>query len=155
VDAFTYGEHRAFVTAEGWEKAGERAGHVNYVLRVNPPSAVLRTGISHGADSIEYFSPGIRSTIVHQQLQVTQAEFWACVREGKRPQRRRDGYSVGLRGPEDAPPPPQNPRLLRELEREFGEPPAEVAHMSDTELRAYLVVLWDRRARATDEGGAG
>jgi len=49
----------------------------------------------------------------------------------------------------------QNPTLLRELEREFGESPAEVAHMSDTELRAYLAVLWDRRARGTDEGGAG
>jgi hypothetical protein len=155
VDVFAIGDHRAFVEAEGWERAGERGGHVNYLLRVNPPSAVLRTGISHGADSTEYFAPGIRSTIVHQQLQVTQAEFWACVNEGKRPERRRDGYSVGLRGPEDAPPPPQNPALLRELEREFGESAAEVAGMSDTELRAYLFLLWDRRARDTAGGGAG
>ena len=155
MDVFTIGDHRAFVEAEGWEKAGERGGHVNYLLPVNPPSAVLRTGISHGADSTEYFAPGIRSTIVHQQLQVTQAEFWACVNEGRRPERRSDGYSVGLRGREDAPPPPQNPGLLRELEREFGESAAEVAGMSDTELRAYLDVLWLRRARDTAGGGAG
>jgi hypothetical protein len=153
VDVFTHGDHRVFVEAEGWEKAGELAGHVNYLLRVNPPSAVLRTGISHGANSTEYFTQGIRSTIVHQQLQVTQAEFWACVNEGKRPQRRSDGYSVGLRGPEDAPPPLQNPGLLRQLEREFGESPADVAGMSDTELQAYLAVLWDRRARDTGGGG--
>lgn len=155
MDVFTYGDHRAFVTVEGWEKAGELAGHVNYLLRVNPPSAVLRTGISHGADSTEYFTPGIRSTIVHQQLQVTQAEFWACVNEGKRPERRSDGYSVGLRGPEDAPPPQQNPGLLRQLQREFGESPSEVAGMSDRELQAYLEVLWYRRARNTTGGGAG
>ena len=153
MDVFTIGDHRAFVEAEGWEKAGERGGHVNCLLRVNPPFAVLRTGISHGADSTEYFAPGIRSTIVHQQLQVTQAKFWACVNEGKRPERRSDGYSVGLRGPKDAPPPPQNPDLLRELEREFGESAADVAVMSDTELRAYLFLLWDRRARDTAGGG--
>lgn len=152
MDAFTLGDHRAFVEAEGWERAGERGGHVNYLLHVSPPSAILRTGISHGADSVEYFAPGIRATIVHQQLQVTQAEFWACVREGRRPQRRSDGYSVGLRGREDAPPPPQNPRFLRELEREFGESPSDVAGMSDAELQAYLVLLWDRRARGAGEG---
>jgi hypothetical protein len=154
VDVFTLGDHRAFVAAEGWERVGERGGHVNYLLRVNPPTAVLYTGISHGADSTEYFSPDIRSVIVHQQLRVTAAEFWACVNERKRPQRRSDGYSVGLRGPENAPPPPQNPGLLRELEREFGESAADVAGMSDIELRAYLTVLWDRRARDTaGEGG--
>ena len=60
-----------------------------------------------------------------------------------------------MRGREDAPPPPQNPGLLRELEREFGESAAEVAGMSDTELRAYLDVLWLRRARDTAGGGAG
>jgi hypothetical protein len=48
VDVFTYGDHRAFLAAEGWQKVGERAGHVNYLLQVNPPAAVLYTGISHG-----------------------------------------------------------------------------------------------------------
>jgi hypothetical protein len=153
VDVFTLGDHRAFVAAEGWERVGERGGHVNYLLRVNPPTAVLYTGISHGADSTEYFSPDIRSVIVHQQLRVTAAEFWACVNERRLPQRRSDGYSVGLRGPEDAPPPPQNPGLLRQLEREFGESAADVAGMSDIELQAYLAVLWDRRARDTAGGG--
>lgn len=156
MDVFTYGDHRAFVTVEGWEKAGELGGHVNYLLRVNPPSAVLRTGISHGADSKEYFSPGIRSTIVHQQLQVTQAEFWACVNEGKRP--------------EGAPQRWVQRRLARSGRRasaaaESGAPagagarvrgiPAEVASMSDTELRAYLTVLWHRRAHDTAGGGEG
>lgn len=154
MDVFTYGNHRAFVEAEGWRKAGERAGHANYLLQVNPPSAVLHTGISRGADSTEYFAPDIRSVIVHQQLRVTQAEPWACVKERKMPARRSDGYSVGLRGREDAPPPPQSPGLLRELEREFGESAAEVAGMSDTELRAYLAVLWHRRARDTARDGA-
>jgi hypothetical protein len=147
VDVFTLGDHRAFVQTEGWEKAGDRGGHVNYLLQVNPPVAVLYTGISHGANGTEYFDPAIRSMIVHQQLRVTPDEFWACVNEGKRPERRSDGYSVGLGGPEDKPRPPQNPGLLGELEREFGESAAAVAGMSDIELRAYLAVLWDRRAR--------
>ncbi len=121
---------------------------------MNPPTAVLYTGISHGASSTEYFAPDIRSVIVHQQLRVTQAEFWACVNERKLPERRSDGYSVGLRGRQDAPPPPQNPGLLRELEREFGESAADVAGMSDTGLRAYLAVLWDRRAHEVAGGGA-
>lgn len=154
MDVFTYGHHRAFVEAEGWEKAGQRGGHVNYVLQFNPPVAVLRTGISHGASSTEYFAPDIRSMIVHQQLRVTQAEFWACVNDGKAPERRSDGYSIGLRGRQDAPPPPQNPGLLRQLECEFGESAAEVAGMSDTELQAYLAVLWDRHARDMPGGGA-
>jgi hypothetical protein len=51
--------------AEGWQKVGERGGHVNYLLQVNPPAAVLHTGISHGANSTEYFAPEIRSVIVH------------------------------------------------------------------------------------------
>jgi hypothetical protein len=71
------------------------------------------------------------------------------VNEGKLPGRRSDGYSIGLRGPEEMPPPPQNPGLLRQLEREFGESPADVAGMSDIELQAYLAVLWDRRAHDT------
>ena len=154
MDVFTYGDHHAFVAAEGWQKAGERAGHVNYLLQVNPPAAVLYTGISHGANSTEYFASDIRSMIVHQQLRVTQAEFWACVNEGKLPERRSDGYSIGLRGRQDAAPPPQNPGLLRELEREFGESAGEVAGMSDTALRAYLALLWDRRARDTAGGDA-
>lgn len=81
MDVFTLGDHRAFVEADGWELAGSRGGHVNYLLRVGPAS-VLRTGISHGAASIEYFDPSMRSMIVHRQLQVTQAEFWACVNKG-------------------------------------------------------------------------
>lgn len=150
VDVFTLGDHRAFVEAEGWELAGNRGGHVNYLLRVGS-AAVLYTGISRGAASTEYFDPRMRSMIVHQQLRVTQGEFWACVNEGKRPERRSDGYSVGLRGREDALPSRQDPALLRELEHEFGESPADVEGMTDVELRAYLVVLWDRRAREYEQ----
>jgi hypothetical protein len=150
VDVFTLRDHRAFVEAEGWELVGNRGGHVNYLLSVGP-GAVLYTGVSHGAASTEYFDPGMRSMIVHQQLRVTAAEFWACVNEGKRPERRSDGYSVGLRGQESASPSPQDPALLRELEREFGEPSADVEGMTDIELRAYLAVLWDRRAREYEQ----
>lgn len=67
--------------------------------------------------------------------------------QGERPERRSDGYSVGLRSGEDALPPQQDPELLRQLEREFGESPADVERMTDAELRAYLALLWDRRAR--------
>jgi len=135
----------AFVEAEGWEPAGNRGGHVNYLLKASS-LAVLYTGISQGAASTEYFDPRMRSVIVHQQLRVTQEEFWACVNRRKRPERRSDGYSVGLRGQEDASPPPQDPALLRELEREFGESPADVEGMTNVELRAYLAPLWDRHA---------
>ena len=38
-DVLTYGHHRAFVTAEGWAKVGQRARHVNYFLQVKSPAA--------------------------------------------------------------------------------------------------------------------
>jgi len=153
VDVFTYGDHRSFVAVEGWEIVGDRGGHVNYVLKVTQSRAVLRTGISQGADSTEYYDPHLRSMIVRHQLKVTPAEFWACVNDGKAPERRSDGSSVGVGGREGHAPPRQDPALLGELQREFGESPAEVEGMSDVELRAYLTLLWDRRARGEAAGG--
>lgn len=146
MDVFTYGQHRTFVETEGWIRGKQGTGHDNYLFTpANPEVAVLRTGISHGVASTEYFDPKMRAKIVHQQLMVTEEEFWACVNNGQQPERRSDGYSVGLKGREDPPPPPQSRALLEQLYREFGEPPSAVAGMSDKALAAYLLVLRMRR----------
>ena len=146
MDVFTYGQHRVFVETEGWTRGKPGTGHDNYLFTpVNPDVAVLRTGISHGAASTEYFDPKMRTKIVYEQLQVTEEEFWACVNNGQPPERRSDGYSVGLRGRENPPPPPQNPGLLQQLRDEFSVTASDVVGMSNKELAAYLLVLRMRR----------
>jgi hypothetical protein len=146
VDVFTYGQHRAFVETEGWTRGKPGTGHDNYLFApVNPDTAVLRTGISHSAASTEYFDAKMRAKIVHEQLQVTEQEFWACVNDGQLPERRTDGYSIGLRGRENSPPPPQNQGLLQQLLDEFGVTASDVAGMPDRALAAYLLALRMRR----------
>ena len=146
MDIFTFGQHRAFVETEGWTRGKPGTSHDNYLFApVNPDAAVLRTGISHGAASTEYFDPRMRAKIVNEQLQVTEEEFWACVNNGQVPVRRRDGYSVGLRGEETPPPPSQNSGLLQQLRNEFRVEADDVVDMSDKALAAYLLVLRMRR----------
>lgn len=86
MEVFTYGQHRAFVETEGWTRGKPGTAHDNYLFAPgNPDVAVLRTGISHGGANIEYFDPKLRAKIVHQQLKVTEEEFWVCVNDGQAP----------------------------------------------------------------------
>ncbi len=83
-------DHEAFCEAEGWIRVRDARGrtgthHVTYELDL-PDGGILRTRISHPADRTDY-GPGLWSHILRDQLQVTGAEFWACVNDGARPGR--------------------------------------------------------------------
>jgi hypothetical protein len=83
-------DHERFCLAEGWSRVRDargRAGthHVTYELTLHD-GRVLRTRISHPPDRTAY-GPSLWAHILRDQLQVDQEIFWACVRDGLRPDR--------------------------------------------------------------------
>jgi len=84
-------DHSAFCEAEGWElvrnSRGNASGHhaLTYELHLHD-GRILRTRISHPPDATTYGS-SIWSHILHDQLAVDEATFWACVRDGIKPDR--------------------------------------------------------------------
>jgi hypothetical protein len=65
-----------------------RAGagdHVRYSLEL-PDGRVLNTKISRPVDRTVY-GEDLWQVILREQLQVTEEQFWACVRDGTRPDR--------------------------------------------------------------------
>lgn len=82
--------HEKFCRVESWTPVRDARGrtgthHVTYEL-VLPNGHVLRTRISHAVDRTSY-GPSIWGHILHDQLEVNEAEFWACVRDGLKPDR--------------------------------------------------------------------
>jgi len=83
-------DHERFCKAEGWRMVRNARGHtgthhVTYELEL-PDGSVLRTRISHPPDRTTY-GPSIWAHILRDQLDVSEEEFWACVRDGSRPNR--------------------------------------------------------------------
>lgn len=87
----TRADHQAFCEKEGWEVVrnarGRASGHhaVTYELRL-PDGRTLRTRISHPPDSTAY-GASIWSHILRDQLDIDEAGFWACLRDGVKPDR--------------------------------------------------------------------
>lgn len=86
----TRADHERFCLAEGWERVRDAKGrtgthHVTYELPLHD-GRVLRTRISHPPDRTTY-GPSLWAHVLRDQLQVDQETFWACVREGRRPDR--------------------------------------------------------------------
>lgn len=82
--------HDAFCQIEGWQSvrnARSKTGthHVIYELQLHD-GRILRTRISHPVNRDTY-GENLWSHILRDQLDVDQATFWACVREGKKPDR--------------------------------------------------------------------
>jgi hypothetical protein len=82
--------HEAFGQAEGWQLVRNARGktgthHVIYELQLHD-GRILRTRISHPVNRGSY-GLEIWSHILTDQLDVDQAAFWACVRDGIRPDR--------------------------------------------------------------------
>ncbi len=83
-------DHEAFCLAEGWQPVADaraRTGthHVTYELHLHD-GRILRTRISHPVNRDGY-GPGIWNHILKDQLDVDEAAFWACARDGVRPDR--------------------------------------------------------------------
>lgn len=83
-------DHEKFCDVEGWKTVrnarGRAATHrVTYELDL-PDGRILRTRISHPVDRGTY-GPSLWGHILRDQLQVSESEFWGCVREGVKPDR--------------------------------------------------------------------
>jgi hypothetical protein len=128
-------DHEAFCEAEGWQRVRDargRAGthHVTYEL-VLPDGRILRTRISHPADRTDY-GPSLWSHILRDQLAVSEAEFWACVRNGVKPDRGAPEIPAGAI-PAD---------VVRLLISRVGLTESELAVMSKDEAIARLHRYW-------------
>jgi hypothetical protein len=83
-------DHERFCLVEGWSRVRDARGrtgthHVTYELTLHD-GRVLRTRISHPPDRTAY-GPSLWAHILRDQLRVDQEIFWACVRDGLRPDR--------------------------------------------------------------------
>lgn len=87
----TRSAHQAFCENEGWEQVrnarGKTSNHhaATYQLHL-PDGRILRTRISHPPDGSTY-GDSIWSHILRDQLVVDEETFWACARDGHKPDR--------------------------------------------------------------------
>lgn len=104
--------------------------HVTYELHL-PDGRVLRTRISHPVDRSDY-GRGMWGHILRDQLDVDEAAFWACARDGVKPER-------------GVPEPPAEALpvdLVFLLVNRVGLDEAEVARMSRDEAVERLNRYW-------------
>ena len=128
-------DHDKFCNVEGWTPVRDARGrtgthHVTYELPL-PDGRVLRTRISHPPDRTTYGS-SLWSHILRDQLGVTEEAFWACVRDGIKPNR----------GLPEAPPGALPADLVHLLINRVGLAEPEVAAMSKAEAIARLSRYW-------------
>ena len=86
----TRSDHETFCRTEGWVPVRDSQGrtgthHVTYELRLHD-GRILRTRISHPPDRTTY-GKSIWSHIPRDQIDVSEAEFWACVQDRVKPDR--------------------------------------------------------------------
>lgn len=128
-------DHEAFCETEGWERVRDARGrtgthHVTFELGL-ADGRILRTRISHPVDRTDY-GPGLWGHILRDQLQVTEAEFWPCVKDGVRP----------ARGIPEIPPSALPADLVHLLISRVGLTDAEVVAMNKDEAVARLRRYW-------------
>lgn len=131
----TRADHAKFCQTEGWVQVRDAQGrvgthHATYEMTLHD-GRVLRTRVSHPPDRGDY-GKAMWSHILRDQLAVTEAEFWACVRDGTLPDR---GEPVL---PKEAIPAP----LIRLLLSDVGLTEAEVAQMSKTDAIDRVNRYW-------------
>lgn len=86
----TRADHDRFCQVEGWRRVRDARGrtgthHVTYELAL-PDGRTLRTRISHPPDRTDY-GASLFAHILRDQLEVSDEEFWTCVRDGAVPDR--------------------------------------------------------------------
>lgn len=132
-------DHNRFCQVEGWTevrnaRGGKVGHHVTYELTL-PDGRILRTRISRPPNN-ETYGPRLWNTILTDQLQVPEAEFWACVSNRTRPDR---GTGAGE--------PPANALpagLVYQLIHVAGVPEDEVAGMTLQRATEVMVAHWSR-----------
>jgi hypothetical protein len=129
--------HDRFCGVEGWTRVRDARGrsrthHVTYELGLLD-GRVLRTRISQPVDRGTY-GPGIWKHILRDQLDVSEREFWACVRDGTRPPR----------SAPEAPPEALPADLVQLLITRVGLAEVDVAAMTRAEAVEHLNRYWVR-----------
>jgi len=90
VNTGTRADHNQFCLTEGWESVrnarGGRVGHhITYELAL-ADGRRLRTRVSRPANNTTY-GPSLWKAILRDQLEVTEDEFWSCVKDDLLPSR--------------------------------------------------------------------
>jgi hypothetical protein len=124
-----------FCRTEGWDLVRDARGravlhHETYELTLLDGSQ-LRTRTSRPPNNTP-FDARQWSCILRDQLQVTEAEFWACVEDQIRPDR----------GAPEPPPEGVPVSVLRQLQTKVGLDAAEIAAMTKDEAIARLNKFW-------------
>lgn len=133
----TRADHDKFCRTEGWTPVRDARGktgthHVTYELPL-PDGRVLRTRVSHPVDRSDYGAELWRH-ILRDQLMVSDAEFWACVKERKKP----------ARGGAPTPSARSIPvNVAYQLVHRVGVPEKELASMTREEAIARLQQFWN------------
>ena len=140
----TRADHQRFCNIEGWElvrnaRGGTGSHHENFEFML-PDGRILKTRISHPPDRSTY-GPSVWSHILRDQLDVTEAEFWACVRDGVKPER------GAARAPKEAVP----VEIVYLLVNRAGIAEAEVAKLGKDEAIARLNQYWAELGSSSDQ----
>ena len=139
MSAGTRAEHNQFCLTEEWEivrnaRGGKVGHHLTYELPLHDGRR-LRTRVSRPANNTTY-GPGLWNTILKEQLEVTEIEFWACVRDkifaDRGPEERPD-QAVGLPA-----------GLVHQLISVAHVPEVEVMNMTLEEATARMTEHWSR-----------
>jgi hypothetical protein len=128
-------DHQSFCLTEGWTQVrnarGKGGHHVTFELTL-PDGQVLRTRISHPPNRQTY-GPSIWAHILRDQLQVSEDEFWACVREKNVPRRSRAELAM-----------PSIPAGVVAQLLSHGVEESEVRLMSRVEAIERLNLIWSQ-----------
>jgi hypothetical protein len=127
--------HDAFCQTEGWRHVRNARGqtgthHVTYELELHD-GQILRTRISHPVNRDTY-GENLWSHILRDQLKVDQQAFWACVQDGKKPDR----------GAPEPPPETLPADLVHQLLTRVRLSETEVAAMSKDQAIARMQKYW-------------
>lgn len=129
-------DHAQFCQNDGWKQVNNSRGrpvghHVTYET-VLPDGGILRTRVSRPI-SKDVYGPQLWTHILRDQLQVSEPEFWACVRDGIRPNR-----GIVEAAVEDALP----ADLVNLLVHRVGVPETEVATMTKAQAVERINQYW-------------
>lgn len=138
MNAGTRVDHNQFCINDQWEKVRDARGrevghHVTWELPL-ADGRILRTRISRPLKKVTY-GPVLWKPILRDQLEVTEAEFWACVKNQIRPDR---GQAV------DPPPDALPVQLVYQLIHQAGVAEDEVAQMTLQEAMDAMTVYWSK-----------
>jgi hypothetical protein len=132
-------DHAKFCQNEGWKQVANSRGkpvghHVTYET-VLPDGNILRTRVSRPISN-DVYGPQLWVHILRDQLQVSESEFWACARDGVRPDRGAPEVRRNEQLPAD---------LVSLLIHRVGVPETEIAAMTKAQAVDRVNQYWAQK----------